>query len=306
MSLKSRVRRIVEAGASLTGIPRTLEDLARRTERLEGGLSYTDRGTQIALGLKYRELLSKGTLLGFDEVEFRNHSQNGEDGILWYLFSLIGTAHKTCVEICAANGIECNSANLLINHGWTGLLVDGDEANVKFGQQYYNSNPDTFSYPPRFVHAWVTTENVNDLLTRSGLQGDVDLLSLDIDGVDYWIWNALQAVSPRVVIAEVQAIWGAERSVSVPYRADFKAKYVNGFGVYSGASLPAFVKLGRTKGYRLIGCQRYGFNAVFMRNDVGTDIFREVSADTCFDHPFARWAARELRPLVADLEWQEI
>ena len=273
---------------------------------MESRESYTNQGTQIALGIKYRELLDKRALPKFEEVEFRNYSQNGEDGILWYLFSLIGTTNKRCVEICAANGMECNCANLLINHGWTGVLFDAGEGNVKSGWRYFGTHPDTFAYPPRFVQAWVTAENVNELLTENGAEGEIDLLSLDVDGVDYWIWDAIKAISPRVVIAEVQAIWGAEKSVTVPYRPDFKTTYIKGFGVYSGGSLPAFVKLARSKGYRLIGCQRYGFNAVFLRNDAGTDIFEEVSPADCFSHPFAKWAYDELRPLVADREWQEI
>jgi hypothetical protein len=185
--------------------------------------------------------------LSFDEVEFRNHSQNGEDGILWYVFSLIGTTKKECVEICAGDGTQCNCANLIINHGWTGLLFDGDARSISAGQVFYRSHPDTFTYPPKLVHAWVTAENVNDLISANGFRGEVDLLSLDIDGVDYWVWKAIDAVAPRVVIAEVQAIWGCQTSVTVPYSPDFKAEFVQGFGVYSGASLPALVKLGKEK-----------------------------------------------------------
>jgi len=156
------------------------------------------------------------------------------------------------------------------------------------------------------VHAWITAENIDSLIGGNGFRGEVDLLSLDIDGIDYWLWNAIEVVSPRVVIAEVQAIWGSERSVTVPYSPDFRAGFFNGFGIYSGASLPAFVKLAAKKGYRLVGCERYGFNAVFLRNDVGQREFPEVPARDCFNHPFAKWAYDELRPMVADKEWIEV
>lgn len=266
--------------------------------------SYVDRGTQLLLAIKYRENFGKThKLLAFDDIEFRNHSQNGEDGILWYIFSLIGTANKKCVEICSGAGIQCNCTNLIINHGWTGLLIDGNEGEIKKGQEYFRKHPDTCVYPPKLLCAWVTAENVNDLITSNGFKGEIDLLSLDIDGVDYWVWNVIEAVSPRVVVAEIQAIWGSEASVTVPYRLDFKPERVNGFCVYSGASLPAFVKLGKKKGYRLVGCQRYGFNAVFVRNDVGQGIFPEVASERCFSHPFASWAYDELRPTVKDREW---
>ncbi len=101
--------------------------------------------------------------MSFDDAEFRNHSQNGEDAILWYIFSLIGTANKRCIEICASDGVQCNSANLIINRGWNGLLFDGDESLIRKGQEYYKTHPDTFIYPPRLCHAWITAENVNDL-----------------------------------------------------------------------------------------------------------------------------------------------
>jgi hypothetical protein len=247
-----------------------------------------------------------GPLPAMNDVEFRTFSQNGEDGILWYIFSLIGTHSKTAVEICAGNGIQCNSANLLVNHGWTGLLFDGNEENIAAGKLFYGSNPDTFTYPPRLCHAWLDVDNVNDLISNQGFNGEIDLLSLDIDGIDYWLWKAVTVIRPRVVVAEIQAIWGDSRSVSVPYRADFRAEYVDGFGVYSGASLPAFVKLARSKGYRLIGAQRYGFNAFFMRDDVGQDLFPEVSAADCMRHPFVKWAEEKLLPLVATKPWVEV
>jgi hypothetical protein len=225
---------------------------------------------------------------------------------LLYIFSLIGSRSKTCVEICAGNGIECNSANLIVNHGWTGLLVDGNEKLVQEGREFYSKHRDTFSCPPKVVHAWIDRETVNDLIAANGFVGEIDLLSIDLDGVDYWIWEAIETIQPRVVVAETQCIWGAERSLSVPYRRDFNAPLIQGFGVYSGASLPAFVRLGRRKGYRLVGAQALGFNAFFVRQDIGANVLPEVSAESCLDRPFVRWAIENLLPLVRDREWVEV
>jgi len=303
MSLKKFLRKARRKLVWITGIPQELTKIIPQTTQEQ----YINRGIQISLAMKYCEHFERtNKILRFDDIEFRNHSQNGEDGILWYIFSLIGTANKQCVEICGGSGIQCNCANLIINHGWTALLFDGNQSLIKKGKQYYKKNPDTFIYPPKFIHAWITAENVNDLITSNGVCGEIDLLSLDIDGIDYWIWNAIEAINPRVVVAEIQAIWGCEASVTVPYRADFKAEFFNGFGVYCGASLPAFVKLGKKKGYRLIGCQRYGFNAFFMRNDIGQKSFPEIPAEQCFFHPFSKWAYDELRPMVINREWQEV
>lgn len=263
-------------------------------------------GQQILVN-QYRALKERGgELPSFADVEFRAYSQNGEDGILLYVFSLIGMGQRRCVEICAGDGLQCNSANLIINHGWHGLLVDGDEALIERGRAYYARHGDTFCFPPRLLHSWITRENVNSLLRTNGFEGSIDLLSLDIDGVDYWIWDALEAVRPRVVIAEIQCIWGEDRSVTVPYAPDFRARFVDGFGIYSGASLPAFVKLARRKGYRLVGVQRLGFNAVFVADGVGEDLLPEVPAASCVDLPFVRWARENLLPRVKDLGWVDV
>ncbi len=268
---------------------------------------FANKQAQILLRLAYRQIsqnhLERPT---FDEVEFRCHSQNGEDGILLYLFSMLGTTNKRCVEIAAGDGIQNNTANLIINHGWYGLMIDGNEQLIDCARKFYASHPDTFALPPQIIHAWITAENVDQLIKDNGFTGEIDLLSLDLDGVDWWIWKALTCVRPRVVVAEVQCIFGAEDSVTVPYRPDFKAEYVNGFGVYSGGSLSAFVKLAHEKGYRLVGVQRYGFNAFFVRNDLGVGMCPEVSAEECLDKPFVHWARRTLHPLVKDKEWVRV
>jgi hypothetical protein len=251
-----------------------------------------------------------GELPALRDVEFRNHSQNGEDGILWYIFSLIGATNHKSVEIGAGNGMECNTANLIINHRWLGLLFDGNETNVNAGREFFAHHPDTWSLPPSFQHHFIDAENINGLLQTYGFAGEIDLLSLDIDGIDYWVWKAIDITSPRVVILEFNAIWRCEASVTVPYQADFEAVKVFQDDVlmayYCGASLPAFVKLAREKGYRLVGSNSYDFNAVFMRNDVGTELFPEVSAESCFSHPAAEWGHAMGRSSLDQFEWQEV
>ena len=303
-----------------TGIVFPVIEFRQRLDRFEGDtrrrLHDLELNERTSIAAKTGQLLlvnqwksmvqNKAPLPSFDEVEFRGFSQNGEDGILLFLFSVIGVSNKICVEICAGDGLECNSANLILNHGWHGLLVDGDKKNVQTGTDFYSKHRDTFSFPPAFVHAWVDRETINDVIERHGFSGEIDLLSIDLDGVDYWIWDAIDIIQPRVVVVEAQCIWGAERSVTVPYRRDFQSPLIKGFGVYSGASLPAFVGLARRKGYRLIGTQALGFNAFFVRDGIASDLFPEVDARAALDRPFVHWATRELLPLVVDKEWIEV
>ncbi len=260
--------------------------------------------SQKALMNGYRLLAAKGPefLPAFRDVGFRKYSQFEEDGILLYIFSLVPPLNRTCVEICAGNGYECNTANLIINHGWWAHLFDGDRANVQEGVRFFSKHKDTFLYPPRFTQAWITAENVNDLLETSGLSGAVDLLSLDIDGMDYWVWKAISAIDPRVVVCETHNPIPADRALTVPYDPEFVFESEN----YRGASLAAMCKLGKEKGYRLIGTHRFGFNAFFMKKGVGETYFPEVDPASCLNDPFSRKARRERWPDAKKFNWQEV
>jgi hypothetical protein len=243
-------------------------------------------------------------LPALDEVHLRAFSQNYEDGALLLLFSLIGATNRTVVEMCAGNGIECNSANLIVNHGWTGLLLDGDADNVATGQQFYTTHADTWPHPPTFTHAWITRDNVNDLVRTAGIEGEIDLFSLDLDGVDYWLWEALDVIEPRVVIVEYNDIAGPDRTITVPYDDAFVGDPLrDGF---VGASLGAYIKLAKTKGYRLVGVERWGFNAFFVKNGVGDDLLPERSPHEFFDKPKVLHGMATRWPRVADRPWVEV
>lgn len=243
-------------------------------------------------------------LPALDEVHLRAFSQNYEDGALLLLFSLIGTTNKTVVELCAGDGTECNTTNLIINHGWSGLLVDGNLDNVERGQAFFAAHPDTCPYPPTFTHAWVTRGGVNELVRSAGVEGPIDLFSLDLDGIDYWIWDALDVIEPRVVVVEYFDPAGPDRAITVPYSDDFVG-YLLGDD-FVGASLNAFVKLGKRKGYRLVGVERWGFNAFFVRDGIGTDLLPEREPREFFDAPKVRYDMTHRWPPVADRPWVEV
>jgi len=245
-----------------------------------------DQAVQHLLRLHYRDLIEAGRPLpSFDDIEMRFYSQNGEDGIIQLLIEAVGTKTKRSVEICAGDGIECNTANLLVNHGWTGLLIDGGEDIVTRGREFYASGAETWIHPPTLRQAWVTAENVNQLVEDAGFDGDIDLLSIDLDGMDYWIWKALDCVRPRIVVAECNGVWGPYESLTVPYSPKFA--WENG-SAYVGATIAAMCKLAKEKGYRLVGTQRYGFNAFFVRDDLARDTLPTVKPENCLLHPHSR------------------
>jgi hypothetical protein len=247
---------------------------------------------------------------GFDDVQFRVYSQNGEDGILLYIFSLIGSTNKRFVEMCAGNCQQCNTANLVINHGWQGLMLDGDAEKVALGKEFYKRHPDTRIWPPAISQAWITRDNVNEIIRSHGIEGEVDLLSLDMDGNDYWILESLEVIQPRVIIAEYQSVWGPDKAVTQRYQEDFIWDISKRTGLPScGASLLALVKLARRKGYRLVGCERKCFNALFIRNGIGEDIFPEIEVSECFSHPMISYnmgVLEERRDEIDENFWLEV
>jgi hypothetical protein len=238
----------------------------------------TEQLMQVLLRQQYRDIADRGgSLPDFADVEFRCHSQNGEDGILLYIFSLIGATNRKALEICAGDGIECNTANLILNHGFSGLLFDGSPEQIERGRAFYATHPNTWLKPPQLEDAWITAETIDELVSTHGFVGDIDLLSLDLDGNDYWIWKALTVVRPRVVVLEFNGSCGPEVAATMSYKPDYRLD-LSVTPYRCGASLAAFVKLGRAKGYRLVGKQRLGFNAFFVREDTSTELLPEVTA----------------------------
>ncbi len=265
--------------------------------------------TQVLLRLKFHELARSGVHLpAFSDVEFRCYSQNGEDGILLYIFSLLGTTNRRVVEICAGDGIECNAANLIINHGWQGLLMDADADHVARGRAFYSTCRTTWVSPPTFINAWLTAENVDALVAGKGFGGPIDLLSLDVDGNDYWIWRALTCITPKVVVLEFCANCGPEISLTMAYQPDFRLDLaVQPYRC--GASLPAFVKLAKQKGYRLVGIQSLGFNAFFVRNGVGDALLPERSVRECYEQNerLRIWSPAWLDEMLSGTQrWEEV
>lgn len=238
------------------------------------------------------------------DTGFRVYSQSDEDGLLLYVFSLIGMTNRVCVDIASGLPDGANSTNLIRNWGFTGFLFEANEDKVREAKRFFES-PDTNIYPPRIKQGMVNAENVNDQLLSSPVSGEIDLFSLDIDGIDYWLWKSLHVIEPRVVICEFTSFWGPDKSVTIPYDPGFTRPHKN----YWGASLAAFVKLGHSKGYRLVGWSRYGFNAIFVRRGLGEDSLPEVSADQCLSEPLVqRWKEKRFAdfPDVKKYPWVEV
>jgi hypothetical protein len=216
---------------------------------------------------------------------FRVFSQFEEDGLILFIFAVIGMKHQRCIEIGADDGLNSNCANLILNFNWTGLFIDANQRSISRGQRFYSRYPNPFGDKPVFHAGKVSRENINSILQSAGFSGEVDFLSIDIDGNDYWIWDALTAANPRVVMIETHIIYG-DKDLVVPYDPDYI--FPGRHPQYHGASPFAMIKLDRRKGYRLIGANQLGFNFIFLRNDLGGDVFPEVTIENVLHHPTAQ------------------
>ncbi len=210
---------------------------------------------------------------------FKVYSQCDEDGIIQEIFNRIGTSNRTFVEFGVESGIECNSVKLLVE-GWRGLWLDGGAQHIA----QIHTNFRTFIDEHRLTanEAFIVAENINSLLARGGMTGQIDFLSIDIDNNDYWVWKAITVIKPRVVVIEYNATLRPPLSLVVPYDP---ARRWDGSN-YFGASLEALVRLGRSKGYRLVGCSFAGANAFFVREDIAGDLFLDpATAEEHYEPP---------------------
>lgn len=240
--------------------------LRRRQTEQEMGASAL---ATLTLRQRYSGLqASPATLPDLGQYEARVYSQNGEDGILLYLLSQVGAIGHTFIEFGMGDGRTCNTANLSLNFGWSGLLMDGNPAHVAGAQAYYRQRLGEAAGRVQIAHCLVTAENIDDALRSHGMAGPVDLLSIDIDGNDFWVWKAISAVQPRLVVVEYNASLGPTASLTIPYDPAFAARRRHPSGLYHGASLAALTKLGEDKGYRLAGCDSNGINAFFVHSDL--------------------------------------
>jgi hypothetical protein len=208
--------------------------------------------------------MSGGGVKELQQAEFKVFSQYGEDGIIQYLVNSIEIPSKVFVEFGVEDYTESNTRYLLVNNNWRGLVLDGSNLNIKFIKSddiYWRYNLDA-------VRSFITKENINESLTRAGCTGDIGLLSIDIDGNDYWIWNEINVISPRIVIVEYNSVLGPDLKITVPYDPNFVRTQAHYSGLYFGCSLAGLCDLASRKGYYFIGCNSNGNNAFFIRNDL--------------------------------------
>lgn len=200
-----------------------------------------------------------------EEVEFQVYSQFGEDGIIQWLIHNVAIEEKTFVEFGVEDYTEANTRFLLMNNNWSGFVIDGSVENIDRLKKWDS----LWKYDLQATAEFITKDNINRIVSGGGVefQGDIGILSIDIDGNDYWILNAIDCVRPRILICEYNNIFGGEEWVCVPYDPAFNRTEKHYSNLYWGASLGAYRDWAEKNGYYYMGSNSAGNNAFFARKD---------------------------------------
>jgi hypothetical protein len=228
-----------------------------------------------------------------DEVEFQVFSQRGEDGIIQYIINKIEIPNKIFVEFGVETYTESNTRFLLINNNWSGLVIDGCNKNTDFIKKDFIY----WKYDVVAINSFITKDNINKLINSYTKIQDIGLLSLDIDGNDYWIWESIHCIKPRIIVCEYNSAFGSSRKVSVPYKSNFVRSNEHYSELYFGASLAAFCDLAEKKGYDFIGTSGAGVNAYFVRKDLSAP-FLKYTAENGFNESANRDSKNEKGELL--------
>jgi hypothetical protein len=255
--------------ALILGIKSALKNIWRITERMDE--------LKINQGLILSALNETRRSTDLADYEFKVFSQWGEDGIIQYLTKAIEIKHKTFIEFGVESFMEANCRFLLMKDNWSGFVIDGSPSNIAILKNSYFY----WKYQIDALGAFITKDNINDLLAESRFDEDVGILSIDIDGNDYFILEAIDVVRPRILICEYNAVFGA-RKISVPYDPKFfwTAKHYS--NLYWGASLSAITLMANRKGYSLVGTNSSACNAFFVRDDLLNEKVKVLTAEQAF------------------------
>ena len=244
-------KQLVHGPHQLISIQRDLDDLKM--------LAATPLVNQIRSGKVYGSI---------QEAEFKVFSQFGDDGIIQYIIANaeLKPYERRFIEFGVENYTESNTRFLLMNDNWSGLVIDGSQQNI----DYIKNDAIYWKHDLTAVCSFIDRENINETFAANDFAGEIGLLSIDIDGNDYWIWESIDTVQPVLVIVEYNSVFGSKRAVTVPYDPAFNCTKAHPSNLFWGCSLRALYLLANQKGYAFVGSDSRGNNAYFVaRNRLG-------------------------------------
>lgn len=254
-----KIKQLIRIVPRLLQVDRRLEEIKLNQGRILSSMQTPDGGIPLW------------------EREFKIFSQWGEDGIIQYLVNNLAIKQHTFIEFGVEDFSESNCRFLMMNDQWHGFVIDGSSANIaQLRASYYY-----WQYRLNSKAAFITRENISELLEESAFDKNIGLLSVDIDGVDYHVLEALHDWKPAILIVEYNEAFGWKRPVSVPYDPSFVRREKHVSNLYYGANLLAFHHLASNRGYALVGTNSVGSNAFFVRRELLNNAVKEIDLSAC-------------------------
>lgn len=254
---------------------------ARRLRSWLHGGDASERTLELLGTMLANQVASRQEITSFRDVEFRVFSQWGDDGIIQWLVSRLPSLPRRFIEFGVEDYSESNTRFLMVNNNWSGLVMDGSAANIA----HLRKRKWFWRHDLTAIPCFVTRDNVDAVIAEWANGSPVGLLHIDVDGNDYWLWDAIECTAPAIVIMEYNALFGPERAITIPYAADFNRFQAYYSGQYSGASLAAMTYLAGRKNYALLGVNSAGNNAYFVQRSLLGEPLKEVSAAEAFVTP---------------------
>ncbi len=266
---------LAEHGTALRALASDQTSLADNQRRMEAridGLVHTIAVQKLELDYTHGRLskLVASTISrmpqakSFDDAGFGVYSQFDEDGLIEFLVRKLPDIPPYFVEVGCSAYREANTRFLAEYHNWRGTIIDGSKSDI----DYVRNSPTYWRYGITAICALVDADNVDELCARHAPGKEIGLLSIDVDGVDYWLWERIESVSPWIVITEYNGIYGPEAAVTVPYVPDFDRTKIHYSWLHAGASISAFAHLAKKKDYVLMGVNSAHNNAFWVRGDL--------------------------------------
>ena len=257
-----------------------LKDIRSVTQQQENETRQLVRSTeslQLLCGkIAAENLAAKPAGTPFSDVEFKVFSQWGEDGIIQHLIHHLKPTERTFVEFGVETYAEANTRFLLANNNWRGLILDGSDDNMNCVRQ----SELYWKHDLTAVTAFITPSNINSLIADHKFGPKVGILSVDIDGMDYWVLEAIQ-VQADILICEYNSVFGPVAKITVPPNDSFQRSTAHHSNLFYGMSLAAATDIASQKGYDLVGVNSAGNNAFFIHRSVASP-FKPVTPRECF------------------------
>ena len=216
--------------------------------------------------------------LCLESYGYKTYSQNDEDGIIEEIFHRIGCRTRIYTEFGVEDGLESN-CHLLLHKGWSGLWIEGNQKSYR--DILYKFHPVIRQDRLKVIQAFITKENINDLIRSAGISGEIDLLSIDVDGNDYYIWEAVSVINPMVVVIEYNGKFPPDTDWKMAYNSN----HIWAGTDWHGAGLKALERLGEKKNYQLVGTSLNGVNAFFVRKELAKGKFYEPATAEALYNP---------------------